>query len=313
MTSIRLATFNVENLENNSDLATRITLMRPQLRRINADILCLQEVNELEALEELLQNTPYQDYDLAFTTKENGDEPLDQRNLVFVSRFPIVEKKEYKHDFTSRPSYRVVTAIPLQPEAREITWDRPILYVKIALESESFLHLVNVHFKSKIPTDIPGQKEDRFTWKTASGWAEGSFISAMKRLGQALEVRQLVDEIFEANPDALIAICGDFNADTDDVPVEAIRGDVENTGNPQLAPRVMVPCERTIPEPSRFSLLHRGRPQMLDHILISRSLLAHYTGTEIHNELLHDESIAFATDQKFPESDHAPVIARFKF
>jgi hypothetical protein len=29
--------------------------------------------------------------------------------------------------------------------------------------------------------------------------------------------------------------------------------------------------------------------------------------------LLHDESAAFADDRKFPESDHAPVVATFEF
>lgn len=89
----------------------------------------------------------------------------------------------------------------------------------------------------------------------------------------------------------------------------AIRGDVENTGNGRLAKRVMVPCERTIPEPSRFSLLHHGHGTMIDHLLISRSLLAHYKSSEIHNELLH---VAFGTDVKFPESDDAPVAAEFE-
>jgi hypothetical protein len=28
--------------------------------------------------------------------------------------------------------------------------------------------------------------------------------------------------------------------------------------------------------------------------------------------LLHDESVAFGTDVKFPELDHAPVIAEFE-
>jgi exonuclease III len=52
---------------------------------------------------------------------------------------------------------------------------------------------------------------------------------------------------------------------------------------------------------------------MLDHLLVTRNLLAHYRGSEIHNELLHDESAAFAIDRKFPESDHAPVVATFEF
>jgi predicted extracellular nuclease len=151
-----------------------------------------------------------------------------------------------------------------------------------------------------------------YTWRTASGWAEGFFLSAMKRVGQALETRILIDELFDEDEDALIVACGDFNADLDEVPVEAVRGDVENTGNGLLAKRVMVPCEQTIPEPSRFSLLHLGKGRMIDHLLVSRGLLAHYKGSEIHNELLHDESIAFATEKKFPESDHAPVIAEFE-
>jgi hypothetical protein len=39
--------------------------------------------------------------------------------------------------------------------------------------------------------------------------------------------------------------------------------------------------------------------------------LATLEHTEIHNEYLPDESGAFCTDVKFPESDHAPVVAQF--
>jgi exonuclease III len=87
---------------------------------------------------------------------------------------------------------------------------------------------------------------------------------------------------------------------------------VENTENVKLIHRVLVPVERTVPGQGRFSLLHHGKGNMLDHILVSRALLPFYRGTEIHNELIHDESISFATDLKFPESDHAPVIATFE-
>ncbi len=52
---------------------------------------------------------------------------------------------------------------------------------------------------------------------------------------------------------------------------------------------------------------------MLDHMLVTRNLLAYYRGSEIHNEILYDESIAFAVDGKYPESDHAPVVATFEF
>jgi predicted extracellular nuclease len=168
-----------------------------------------------------------------------------------------------------------------------------------------------VHLKSKRPTNIPGQKLDTFTWRTAAGWAEGFFVSSLKRMSQALEVRWLVDQILDDDPDAWIIVAGDFNAEPTAVPVLAIRGDVESTGNGDLAGRVLVPIEQTIPEPSRFTLLYQGRGEMIDHMLVTRSMLAYYRGSEIHNEVLHDESLAFADDRKFPESDHAPVVASF--
>ena len=46
---MRLATFNLENLDDAPDgappLAERLRILRPQLERLAADVLCLQEVN----------------------------------------------------------------------------------------------------------------------------------------------------------------------------------------------------------------------------------------------------------------------------
>jgi hypothetical protein len=69
---------------------------------------------------------------------------------------------------------------------------------------------------------------------------------------------------------------------------------VEDTGSADLAARVLVPIENTIPEPARYTLYHQGKGQMLDHMLITCHLLAAYGGSEIHNEILHDESLALA-------------------
>ncbi len=325
---LRIATFNLEDLDDKPDerptLDERIALMRPQLIRLEADILCLQEVNGQEqtgqprrllALERLLQDTPYAAYHRVSTMTASGTQVYDVRNLVILSRFAISEYHQYKHDYAPKPYYQKVTADPQEDEAKEVTWERPILYAKVDLGSGRVLHVINLHLKSKIPSYIDGQSLGSYKnrkWKTASGWAEGFFLSSMKRVGQAMETRMLIDKLFDGDEGAFIVVCGDLNADLDDVPVEAIRGDVENTNNSELGNRVMVPCERTIPETSRFSLLHRGKGIMLDHLLVSRPMLAYYKGSEIHNEVLHDESIRFTDDKLFPESDHAPVIAKFE-
>lgn len=325
-TKVRIATFNLENLdykreEKEPTLNERIAVMRPQLLRLNVDILCLQEVNcqeeeghprRLLALDRLLKDTPYREYDRVSTMTSDGRQIYKKRNLVILSRYEISEHSQYRHVYAPAPSYQKVTAKPEEEEAKKVTWERPILYAKIRLDNNRVLHVINLHLKSRLPSPVRGQKVDRYTWRTAAGWAEGFFLSAMKRVGQALETRRLIDKLLDADEDALIVVCGDFNAESDEVAMEAIRGDVENTGNQRLVKRVMVPCERTIPEPARFSLLHLGKPRMIDHLMVSRALLAHYRVSEIHNEMLHDESIAFATDIKYPESDHAPVVAEFE-
>ncbi|MFN0066673.1 MAG: endonuclease/exonuclease/phosphatase family protein [Limisphaerales bacterium] len=323
-TPLRLATFNVENLDDKPDqrppLATRLTALRPQLTRLRADVLCLQEIHgqetpaqprDLLALRQLIAGTAYENFHVATTRTQQG-QVFDERNLVVLSRFPVLGTAQIKHQRAPAPAYRRVTANPPDAAARDVTWERPVLHVRLDLGAGRVLHVMNLHLKSKLPESIPGQSANRFAWKSAAGWAEGSFLASMKRVGQALETRILVDEIFDATPDALIAICGDLNAESDSVPVHALRGRVEDTGNPALASRVLVPCEDSVPLSSRYSLFHHGAGFMLDHVLVSRALLAFYRGTEIHNEVLPDESGAFRDDTHFPESDHAPVVAEFE-
>ena len=82
--NLRIATFNLENLDDKPGqrptLDERIALMQPQLIRLDADILCLQEVNGQEetgsprrllALQRLLEGTQYAAYHSVSTvTKE---------------------------------------------------------------------------------------------------------------------------------------------------------------------------------------------------------------------------------------------------
>jgi predicted extracellular nuclease len=323
--SLRLATFNLENLDDSVNvqpsLAERIQIMCPQLERVAADIICLQEVHSqdsagsrtLHALDQLLSSTSYAGLNRQTTLTISG-QLYDQRNLVTLSRFPIVNTQIIRDSVGPRPSYQMATANPPDSTANPVEWERPMLYTQIDVGSGRTLHLINVHLKSKLASNIPGQKIDNYTWRTVSAWAEGSFISSMKRVGQALQARLLIDNIFDTNGlDSLIVIAGDFNAQADEVSFKAICGPVEETGNPAHAARLMIPCENNIPNSVRYSLFHLGKGQMLDHIVASRSLLRYFRGAEIHNEALPDESGAFRQDTKFPESDHAPVVAEFDF
>ena len=321
---LRVATFNLENFDETApgakpSLSERIALMRPQIQRLRADVVCFQEVHGQErpgqprallALRELLAGTNLETATLTSSVGPDG-EVLDLRNVVVASLLPVLGHEQYRNDLVPAPLYRQITAVPAPKKAVAVTVERPVLHVRLDLGAAGVLHVIDVHLKSKLPTDVPGQKADQFTWRTPGGWAEGSFLSSMKRVSQAVEVRLLVDRILDDDPAAKIVVAGDFNSTSDEVPVQVIRGNVEDTGNPAHATRTLVPLENSVPEPARFTLFHQGRGQQLDHVLVTRNLLAGYRGTQIHNELLHDESAAFATDDKYPESDHAPVVAEF--
>lgn len=323
---MRLATFNLENLDDAADadvpIEARIRILRPQLLRLDADVLCLQEVNAqragskgtprvLRALDRLLEGTVYAGFNRICCALKDGRGPLDVQNLVILCRHPIRRHRQYWNDLVPPPSYPPVTAEPSGAAGATVGWDRPVLHAEIMLADGRSLHVMNVHLRAPLAAFVPGQKEGPFAWKTVPGWAEGFFIAAIKRSGQALEARLAVDALFDADQDALIAICGDMNAELREMPLRILRGEEEDTGNGALAGRVMIPLERAAPESRRYSVLHGGLPSMLDHLLVSRGLLRHFRTVEIHNEALEDELVGYAAVAKSPESYHAPVVATF--
>lgn len=320
---MRIASFNLENLGESADAEARHAVLRPQLERIDADILCLQEIDAnkgsepgerrtLAALDALLDGTDYAGWNRVSTVRESVDEPRDRHNLVILSRLPIECAQQYSNQLVTPPVFTSTTAEPAAG-AQPIRWERPIQHAVVRLDGGRALHILNLHLKAPLASFVPGQKIGPFAWKSVAGWAEGYFIAAIKRNGQALEARLLVDKIFDADPNALLAVCGDFNAQEKDVAFEILAGDTEDTGNGALTMRELIPLENSLPESRRFTVVHGGRHLMLDHILVSRALLGHYRGIEIHNEALGDELVAYTTIGGTPESYHAPVVATFSF
>ena len=116
----RIASFNVENLDDpphdGPKLENRIRILRPQLLRTRADVLCLQEVNgqpatnggkrNLEALNRLIEGTPYEDFTCVSTVRTSHGAPRDKHNLVILSRFPVISHKQIHNDFILQGSCR---------------------------------------------------------------------------------------------------------------------------------------------------------------------------------------------------------------
>ena len=321
--AFRLATFNLESLDDRPErappLERRIEILRPQLARLRADVLCLQEVNgqpsgrhaprTLAALDRLLEGTPYATYARAHTKGEHG--PYDVHNLITLSRFPIGDQTQIRHGIVPAPSYHLVAASPVAETAAPVEWDRPVLHTALDLGDGRTLHVINLHLRAPLAAFVPGGKTGPFAWGSARAWAEGFFLATMKRAGQALETRLFVDGLFDAERHALVAVAGDFNAEAREMPVRTLIAAEADTGNGDLAHRSLVPLEASVPESNRYSIVHGGRASLIDHVLVSRALLAHARGVEIHNESLFDEVSTPAVTNP-PDSFHAPLVASFE-
>jgi len=319
VTRLRIATFNLENLDTRPGkgppLAARIAVLRPQLLKLDADILCLQEVNgqkstrrgsrALAALDALVAGTPYAAFARVVSKGPGGKGPADIQNTVILSRLPVVARDQLWHDLVPPLSYRIAT-VDAEIETR---FDRPILHAAVALPNGRRLHVLNLHLKAPLASAISGQKESAFVWKSTAAWAGGFFIAACKRAGQALEARLLVERLFDAEPDALVAVCGDFNAESRETPVRVLLAGEEDTGSRALASRVLVLLECRLPEQRRYTIRHAGRGVVFDRILASRALAAWHKHSEVHNDTLADE--VFDAAPMSPNSFHAPVVAEF--
>ncbi|ATQ68679.1 MULTISPECIES: endonuclease/exonuclease/phosphatase family protein [Methylosinus] len=311
----RLVSFNTENLDwspaGELRFKRRLSVLRPLLAAVAADILCLQEVDAQRptphaprrfiALDRLVAGTAYEGFARATSRRPGTDAPADVHNLAILSRWPIVATRQLHHDIVAPwrwtpPAGRGVAA-PI-----EIVFDRPALYARIAPPHGPELHVLNLHLRAPRAVPLPGTSGAR----SGPVFAEGQFLAAQKREGQALETRLFVDALFDDDKDASIAVCGDFNSESHDAPARILRGAAEEDAE---APFALTALAERLAESARYSVIHAGRRTLLDHILVSRALAARCARVEIMNEGLADEATA---PDPILGSLHAPIMASFR-
>jgi hypothetical protein len=314
----RLATFNIENLdwspEAGNEFERRLAVLRPLLAQIDADILCLQEVDAQRdgpqaprrfiALDRLVAATPYEGFHRATSLRPGSDTPADVHNLAILSRWPIVERSQVHHDIVA--PWRWTPPVEQgAPAPIDIVFDRPLLHARVALPGGETLHVIDLHLRAPRPVPLPGESAPRRG--SSRAFAEGQFLAAQKREGQALEARLFVERLLDADEGALVAVCGDINAGEHDAPTRILRGTAEEEALETR--RSLVALEARVAEPRRFTVIHAGRRVLLDQILVSRALAERCEEVTILNEGLEDETTA---KDPILGSLHAPVVASFR-
>ena len=116
--------------------------------------------------------------------------------------------------------------------------------------------------------------------------------SERQRIAQAKAVNGFVRDILDINSKALVVVLGDLNDFPWSVSMQTLEGGLlENLA-------------LTLPENQRFTYLHEGNGQILDHILVSKSLAPRLVSYEV----VHVNSLSLPRDAS---SDHDPVVAVF--
>ncbi len=136
-------------------------------------------------------------------------------------------------------------------------------------------------------------------------------ISEVQRKAQARVVRDFVNLILDADPEALVIVAGDMNdfefgepGEGADHPLAILEG------GPGEVPLTNLVLQEKKAE--RFTFVFDGNSQVLDHILVSPAALQWLVGADIlHFNASYPAELGEVADTPLRASDHDPVEARF--
>jgi len=241
---ITLATYNILNLfdevddpyrnDENTTTKPREELERvaKAIRNLNADVLAMEEVENRWYLDRFLEVfLPDMGYENVVLYEGNDVRGID---VCLVSRLPVGRVTSHRHlRFTD-------------PLGRPGRFRRDLIAVEILPPKGKPFEMWVVHLKSN---------------------SEGREHAEPIRLGEARELRKLLDERFSQDPKARIIVCGDFNDTWDSPSLKTIVGEGEHALNCAAG---------ELPEDQRISYNREPHRSMIDFILVSPAMAETY-------------------------------------
>ncbi len=199
--TIRIATFNLFNLFDNVDDpynneeplpgkdTKEIKLLADRIRKANADIVAVQEVENRQILEELVNKyLPEMGYRDVVLFEGNNKRGID---VGLISRYPLGKTTSYRHlDF-------------VDGNGKPMRFRRDLLQVNVRPKGFTDFDVFVVHLKSK-------------------GGGEAQTLPT--RLGEATAARTIFDDLLKSDRNKAFVVCGDFNDTYDSKPLQQIVG-----------------------------------------------------------------------------------------
>ncbi|MFD6286579.1 endonuclease/exonuclease/phosphatase family protein [Streptomyces sp. NPDC060205] len=313
-----LGTWNLENLyrpggafgpRTEAAYKAKLTTLAGVIRELDPTLLGVQEVGDPAALEDLAGM-------------------LDGDWHIVLSAHP--DSRGIRVGFLSRPAARTVVdthefPAPLRPVQGDDDGEpvprtgRGFLAVEAVLPGTGVtLSAAVCHLKSKLLT-YPG---GRFQPRDEGERARYGAYALYRRAAEATTLRAVADRLLDGRgKERDVAVLGDLNDEVTAATTQILNGPPgSEIGTPGFDRPDRGDAARLwniaplIPEKQRFSRIHSGRPELIDHILVSHRLLDRVTGAGTGAPVQEtplpsvDENPADRRDAT--GSDHAPVWAR---
>ncbi|MEV0537956.1 endonuclease/exonuclease/phosphatase family protein [Kitasatospora sp. NPDC050463] len=278
------------------------------ITQLAPDLLGVQEVGSQDALDDLVAKLP----GTWHTAISDHPDPRGIRVGV-ISRFPLLDIQQRK-DFPAglHPVQVEDDGIPGSPTSE---MGRGGLAVRVEPTPGQSLQVAVCHLKSKLLT-FPNKQHSTTDERLRARY--GAY-ALLRRTAEAVTMRALADDLLQGDGRTHdVIVLGDLNDEWKAATTQILygppgsqmgtggfdhpdRGDAERLWN--LAPKLL--------EQGGFSRIFEGQPELIDHILISHSLLAKFEKVSTGNGPLPTVTEAQPAAPHSQPSDHSPVVATF--
>lgn len=312
----RIGTWNLENLflpggdsgpRTQPEYDAKLDTLAATITGLDLDVLALQEVGDPAALDDLVQR-------LAAAgggtyAGELSNAPDDRGIRVGVlSRFPVMGRAEV----VDLPA--PLSGGRIDDEGGRLTrMGRGALSVMVDAPGGPMV-MITCHLKSKL-LSYPG---GRFSPRSEDERARAGAYAVHRRAVEAATVRYAATRVLDGEgQQRRLVVAGDLN----DTPLAATTQIVLGPGGSEIGtPGADQPdkgdgqrlwnLEPLMPEGQDWSRVSRGSPELIDHLLVSHSLLAKVRDARA---VVPSDLASVGDDPRprrdEPASDHAPVIA----
>jgi len=279
--TVRVAAYNVENyLDQPTESRPHVksdaakAKIRETIRAMNPDVLALEEMGSTNALLELRAALQADGLNFPFWEHITGADT--NIHVAVLSKLAIVARHPHTND-----SFLL--------DGRRFRVSRGFAELQIQADKHFTFTLIAAHLKSRRPSPEADETEQR--------WQEAKIL------------RGIVDEHFQADPNANLVVLGDFNDVKDAASIREVtglgrfkltdtrpaerNGDTAPNPNPRFEPR-------SVTWTHYYGL--EDTYSRIDYILLSPSLARDWLPSETYIPTIPNWGIA---------SDHRPVVAGF--